>query len=359
MISAREVVQTLAPLNGLFFQIPDLHAYAEKVTSRGTALAIRENSGLSCYILYYDNDPEQVYISMIWTEPSRRGQGLATSLLRQLVRRTTKEIRLEVNPSNPALSLYKCFGFEVLSRTHDRLQLSRQPRIAVMQPYLLPYIGYFHLARASTLFVFYDDVNYITRGWINRNRILLNGVPHTFTVPLSNASQNRLIRDTPLSISPSWLSKFERTMRYAYGKAPQFDAVMPMLAELFARSHQDIGSLAMDSVATVFHHLGLPFEFERASELSPVTRGLEKSERLIRIARDCGFSKYVNALGGKVLYTKEHFQMKGIDLSFIASEPIVYQQFSNEFVPWLSIIDVLMFNEPAEVRALLDRYKLE
>ncbi|MCZ2126839.1 MAG: WbqC family protein [Anaerolineales bacterium] len=230
--------------------------------------------------------------------------------------------------------------------------------IAVMQPYLFPYIGYFHLIDASHLFVFYDDVNYITNGWINRNRILLNGKDFLFTVPISKASQNCLVNETALAINDSWKKKFQQTMRQAYGKAPYFSQVESLVCDAFAQDYDSVSDLAIRSVVNVYQYLNLPFNYVKSSVCSPETKGIGKAERLIAIAKQQGYHSYVNAAGGKALYDKEFFRNHGIELGFIESASVQYKQFSNPFVPSLSIIDVLMFNDPKSVQTLLKSYAI-
>src|SRR5690606_3799363 len=96
-------------------------------------------------------------------------------------------------------------------------------KIAIMQPYLFPYLGYFQLINAVETFVFYDDVNFIKRGWINRNQILVDNKAALFTVPLKKASQNKLINEIDMAIDEKWLSQFFKTIEQNYKNAPYFD----------------------------------------------------------------------------------------------------------------------------------------
>lgn len=236
--------------------------------------------------------------------------------------------------------------------------MRQEKRIAIMQPYVFPYLGYFHLIEASNLFVFYDDVNYITRGWINRNRILLNGKDFLFTIPVSKASQNKLINENTLAINDIWLDKIKRTLSQAYRKAPFFQQVEPLIMSVLSENHRGISDLAICSVVKIYEYLGIPFNYTKSSDCSPETRGLDKADRLIEIVKKQGYKRYVNAPGGVNLYTKEYFEANGVELSFVKSMPIQYTQYSNTFVPWLSIIDILMFNEQTAIKRFLKSYQL-
>lgn len=229
-------------------------------------------------------------------------------------------------------------------------------KVGVMQPYFFPYIGYYQLAHAVDTFVFYDDVNYINRGWINRNRILINGQPTYITVPLKEASQNKLICDIAIDDKRE---KILRSIEMTYRKAPYFaEAIVPITAVL-TRPVAGIAELAMHSVTAVFEYLGVSREFMVSSEHFPETKGLSRAERLIAITKRCGSKHYINAAGGMELYDKEDFRQHDVRLQFLRPELAPYHQFGGEFVPGLSMIDVLMFNSREECLSRLVQYHLE
>lgn len=357
MVEQAEIVFSLAPLNGGYFTIPNLNDYAAKIANLGKSIEHRleHTNKLVSYVLYYDNSPD-IFISMVWTHPEYQGQGYAKGLLRQLIYLTHKDIRLNVHIDNPAVHLYEDLGFVFTEQSGDIRNMCFQKKIAIMQPYVFPYLGYFHLIEASNLFIFYDDVNYITRGWVNRNRILLNGKDFLFTIPISRTSQNKLINETTLAIDDAWRDKFNRTIMQAYRKAPYFSQVAPLITSVFSENYCSVSDLAINSIAKTYSYLGIPFNYTKSSVCSPETKGMDKADRLIEIAKRQGYKRYVNAPGGMNLYNKEYFEANGVELSFVNSEPIQYKQYSNTFVPWLSIIDVLMFNEPIAVKRFLKLY---
>ena len=359
MIGQNEIVSSLAPLNGVYFNIPNLNDYAAKIATLGKSIEHRSEhtNKLVSYVLYYDNNPE-IFISMVWTHPEYQGQGYAKGLLKKLIHSNHKDVRLEVHKDNPAVHLYEDLGFCFTEQSSDICNMCLQKRIAIMQPYVFPYLGYFHLIEASNIFVFYDDVNYITRGWINRNRILLNDKDFLFTIPISKASQNKLINETFSSVDEVWRNKFIRTISQGYRKAPYFSQVESLITSVFSENHRSISDLAISSVAKTYEYLGIPFNYTKSSDCSPETRGLDKADRLIEIAKKQGYKRYVNAPGGVSLYTKEYFEANGIELSFVKSIPIQYTQHSSTFVPWLSIIDILMFNDPTVIKGFLKSYQL-
>ena len=232
-------------------------------------------------------------------------------------------------------------------------------KVAVMQPYFMPYIGYFQMIKSVDTFIFYDDVNFIKQGWINRNRILLNNKDFLFTIPLHNATSFSLIKDTLLNekFYPIWKVKFLQSIAQNYKKAPHFEVVYSLISTVLNTNCQSISELAIESVKMVSGYLNLNTEFYVASERYQ-NKELEREKRLISICKNENATDYINAVGGKELYSKEIFKENGVELQFIASKPIVYKQFKDDFIPWLSIIDVLMFNSVAEVNELLNEYEL-
>ena len=232
------------------------------------------------------------------------------------------------------------------------------PKIAIMQPYVFPYLGYFQLLQAVDTFVFYDDVNFIKRGWINRNRILINGKDKLITFPCQGASQNKLINEVGVDTSDKAFRKLLKSFSMAYANAPYYPTVYPLIEQVLSAKYDSIAELAAASVATIAEHLGLDKVFQYSAQTYPNSQGLPKADRLIHIAKQAGYSHYVNAIGGQAIYEKAYFRSKGVSLYFLAPQLPPYPQFDNEFVPGLSIIDVLMFNSTAQALKMLNAYQL-
>jgi len=218
-------------------------------------------------------------------------------------------------------------------------------KLAIMQPYLFPYIGYFQLINAVDVFVVYDDVAFINRGWVNRNRILVNKTAHYFTVPLSGASQNNLINETDIAaeLYAQFRKKFFATLKTSYGRAPFFCETVNLVEQVFSPAVAGITDLARQGLEAVCAYLDITTRIVPTSTIYANTQ-LKKADRLIDICRAESAEIYINAIGGLELYSTEDFKTRGIDLKFIKSKPFEYRQFGDEFVPWLSIIDVMMFN---------------
>jgi hypothetical protein len=232
-------------------------------------------------------------------------------------------------------------------------------RVAIMQPYVFPYLGYYQLLHAADRFVLYDDVNYIKKGWINRNRILLNGAPYTFTIPVRDVSQNRTIKEHLISADQGWKPKLLANLKHAYAKSPMFGEVYPALEAIFMEAEGSIAELAGRSIRYVADRAGLPVTIHRAGDLS-LGAELKGQERIIAICAHHQAERYINPANGAELYDEARFAQANITLRFLRmNADLTYPQVGvKAHVPALSAIDVLMHCTPAELRALLARYQI-
>lgn len=230
-------------------------------------------------------------------------------------------------------------------------------KLAIMQPYFLPYIGYWQLVNAVDTFVLLDDVNFIKKGYINRNYILLNGKSHLFSIPIEKISQNKLIKDTKLKFNNKDKENFLKTIIMAYKKAPYFSYVYPILEDIIFNDDNDLTSYIKYSIDKVNSYLDIKTEILISSQINK-NNTLKSQDRIIEINKLLNASHYINAIGGQNLYDKSIFKQNDIELYFINTNDIIYKQLTNEFVPNLSIIDVLMFNSESEAQLMLDDYIL-
>lgn len=227
-------------------------------------------------------------------------------------------------------------------------------KLAVMQPYLFPYLGYFQLIRAVDTFVIYDDVNFINRGWINRNNILAQGKAHLFTLELEGASQNKFINEIAVVGNPEKLLK---TIRQSYSKAPHFAVVFPLIEDILNQQDKHLARFLGYQLRQLCDYLGLHPKWHASSTLKK-ENGLRGQDKVLAICEELGATHYINVPGGKSLYDREAFASRGMRLSFIQPKAVSYRQFGNEFVPNLSIIDVMMFNDKEQCARLLEEYEL-
>lgn len=221
-----------------------------------------------------------------------------------------------------------------------------------MQPYFLPYMGYFQLINAVDLFIVYDNIKYTKKGWINRNRLLQNGEDILFSLPLMNDSDSLHIDQRTLApnFNPDTLLN---QFKGAYRHAPYFAATYPLLEQIIHYEDTNLFQFLYYSIIKVCSHLGITTTFKISSNIT-INHTLKNQDKVIALCEAVGASVYVNAIGGIELYSRERFRKNSIDLRFIRSKFFEYSQFGNTFVPWLSIIDVMMFNPLSNVCAYLN-----
>lgn len=227
--------------------------------------------------------------------------------------------------------------------------------IAIMQPYLFPYIGYFQLVNAVDLFVLYDDVTYIRKGWINRNYILDKGRKQLITLQLKGASQNKLINEIEVGNNRKKLLK---TISGSYAKAPHFKAVFPVVELCLKFDEPNLSLFVSNSLKEISNFLGITTKFIVSSNLIKNNK-LKGQDKILHICDLLNADKYINAIGGSALYGTESFKNNHIDLHFMKTSKIVYKQIGNSFVPNLSIIDLLMFCSVDEIHRFLSMYVTE
>lgn len=230
-------------------------------------------------------------------------------------------------------------------------------KLGIMQPYFIPYIGYWQLMNAVDKYVIYDDVNFIKGGWINRNRILVNGKPEYFNVQMKGASPNILINEVKVNTDKVMINKNLRRIEGAYKKAPYYEIVYPMLEKIFQCGKENIVEYIEYSFYVICDYLNIQTEFIISSSLDK-DNGLKGQEKVLAICRQLNATEYYNAIGGKKLYSFETFSRYGVQLRFLETKEIKYKQFGGEFQKDLSIVDVMMFNSREEIKKYMEEYTL-
>lgn len=230
-------------------------------------------------------------------------------------------------------------------------------KVGIMQPYLFPYIGYFQLINAVGTFVILDNVQYINRGWINRNRILINGSDHLFTFSLKQDSRDKIISERYFSDEfNKEKEKFFLKIHGAYAKAPHYQECESLLKNCMEFKSTNVSDFIVYTLQILCSYMGINTNIVLASQILEKTSGGENY--IIDLCRNLNAEMYINPIGGRELYSKENFKNNQIKLYFLKAQKIVYPQFSNQFVECLSILDVLMFNSKEETKLLLERYEL-
>lgn len=225
--------------------------------------------------------------------------------------------------------------------------------VAVMQPYFFPYLGYYQLAHAVDTFIFMSDANFITRGYVNRNSILLNKVPHRFTLPVIDASQNREIREH--FYAPN-RTAFLALLKQAYKNSPYFEDVQGLVQNCL--QHDNVAAANANSVKDVFAYLGIKKGWDESCAITSKA-GLKGESWIHELCSRTSATVYVNAPGGRDLYDSESFAQRGISLLFLEPNLPAYEQRTDQFHAGLSMIDVLMWNSPDRVLEMISSYTVD
>ncbi len=232
-------------------------------------------------------------------------------------------------------------------------------KLAIMQPYLFPYIGYFQLMNAVDEFVVYDNIQYTKKGWINRNRILVNGKDAYLTFPLKKDSDYLDIKDRYLA--DDWVSERKKILNRiieSYRKAPSFEIAYPVIEKIILFEETNLFKFILNSLTVLKEYLAIKTLFPISSQI-PINHELKAEQKVIAICKAKNAAIYINPIGGVDMYSKDEFKKEGIDLRFLKTTEVTYKQFHNDFVPFLSIIDVMMFNTKEETKNFLNHFTLQ
>lgn len=224
-------------------------------------------------------------------------------------------------------------------------------KMAIMQPYFFPYIGYFQLIAAVDLFIVYDNIQYTKKGWINRNRMLQNGKDVMFSLPLKSDSDYLDVCERELSTDFN-RDKLLNQFKGVYQRAPYFAQTFPLVEQIVRYDDINLFRFLHHSIVKTCEHLGITTEIRASSDIN-INHELKNQDKVLALCEAVDANTYVNAIGGIELYSNEAFQSRGIELKFIQSKLFVYPQFGDAFVPWLSIIDVMMFNQHDNIKTCI------
>ena len=227
-------------------------------------------------------------------------------------------------------------------------------KLAIMQPYFFPYIGYFQLIRAVDTFVIYDNIQYSKKGWVNRNRILRQGKEALISIPLKKDSDFLDIRDRRLAAG----FRRERLLNQisdAYRRAPYFAEAFPIVETVLRHDDDNLFRFLYHSIISVCEYLQVDTDIATSSAI-PIDHALRGQDKVLAICEQAAASHYINPIGGVPLYSREDFMHRDIQLQFLRTLPCLYPQMDKPFVPSLSIIDVMMFNSVRKIGHFLNAY---
>lgn len=231
-------------------------------------------------------------------------------------------------------------------------------KVAIMQPYFFPYIGYWQLINAVDTFVVYDNIQFTKKGWFHRNNILINEKKTLFTIPLKKNSDYLDVKDRFLADdSKKQLMKIVSQIEQSYKKSPYFFDVFPFIKDIFLSDEKNLFNYTLNSIFAVCAYLNIKTKIVVSSEIT-IDHTLRSQEKVIALCKNLNASHYLNPIGGVDLYDRTEFNEKGIALHFLQAELIEYPQFKNSFEPYMSIIDIMMFNSKDDIIKMLSKFSL-
>lgn len=233
-------------------------------------------------------------------------------------------------------------------------------KIALMQPYFFPYIGYFQLIKSVDEFIIFDNAQYIRRSWMNRNRILNEHKESAFiNVPVIKAPRETKIKDIQINNDISWQEKMMANQLSYYKNAPNYPFVMKFVEECLTIEENSLCVLNTKLLMKICSLLDIRTEISILSKkFSEIDTASAADEWGVKTSIASNASTYINAIGGMEFYNQQKYLEKGIEIKFLNSKIPTYTQFEKNFVPGLSIIDILMFNDLASISRMLDNYEL-
>ena len=233
-------------------------------------------------------------------------------------------------------------------------------KVAIMQPYFMPYIGYFSLIKHVDQFILFDTPQFIRHGWIERNRILKpNGEPLYIKVSIKKHQRETAINKLVIDNSENWKNKVLAQLMAYRKTAPNYWKVIKLLKEILEYETESIVEFNYLSLRKICDYLNIKTEIKIWSEMNVEIEEVKApDEWALNICKALDIKDYYNAIGGNTFFDKCKYEKAGISINFMETEPTAYKQFSNIFVPYLSIIDVMMFCDKEQINDMIDNINL-
>jgi hypothetical protein len=233
-------------------------------------------------------------------------------------------------------------------------------KLGIMQPYFFPYLGYFALIKHTDKWIFFDTPQYIRHGWVNRNRILKpNAEWQYITIPLIKHSRDTAIKDIGINDSTDWRSLIYRQLEHYKKNAPFYQPTIEIIIKSLDIESSNLSTINIHALKTLCEYLRIKLNYEVFSQMNiSIDSITAPDEWSLKIAKQIKATHYYNPPGGHDFFDRSKFILEGIDLKFLSISEATYSQGNRVFIPGLSIIDVLMFNDVQQVGLFLNNYTL-
>lgn len=233
-------------------------------------------------------------------------------------------------------------------------------KIAIMQPYFFPYIGYFLLINQADKFIFFDTPQYIRRGWVNRNRILKSKTDITYiTVPVKKSSRDTTIMNTEIDYSNNWRETILGQLVFYKKLAPNYNNVIDLVKSLLENKVSTISELNIYTTIEICKYLNIDSSFDTFSQMSiSLPKINEPDEWALYITKELGYQIYLNPPGGISFFDVNKYTRENIELQFLKATLEPYIQKIGHFESGLSILDIMMFNSEKEIKSMLNNFEV-
>lgn len=233
-------------------------------------------------------------------------------------------------------------------------------KLAIMQPYFFPYVGYYSLIKNTDKFIIFDTVQFIRHGWIERNRILKpNEGWQYIQVPLVKHNREVLINELEIRNSEPWREKLKAQLQHYKKRAPYYAECMDVIDACISLQTDSIVDLNEHILDVTCQYFGINFDCQIFSKMDLVIDEVkEADEWALNISKAMGVNEYINPPGGKEFFNREKYLQKDIELTFLGNNVQQYKQRRETFEPGLSIIDLMMFNDVSSINAMIDDTKI-
>lgn len=357
----------------------ELKAYSEKICRFADCVLARLGGHIVGLSATYCNDlvTRRAFLTLIAVVKDHRRCGLATKLLNETFRaaksKGMKRLILETSVHNEsAVSFYTKSGFHILNEKRQEvpdaifmeydLEKNDTMKLAIMQPYLFPYIGYFQLIGYADKWVVFDNTQYISKGWINRNRMLHPDIKKEwqyFTVPTKKHSRETRIYEVHIHNNVDWRSDILAKLSSYKKKAPFYQDTIHFVKECLENNHETLSEFVTATIKNTCEYLNIPFNFSVFSKIHFDKSKVEHAGQwALEIAHDMNADEYINPTGGFRIFKENEFEEKQIKLRFLKPKLTDYVQRRGGFVPGLSIIDVMMWNDKDTISKMIKDFDI-
>lgn len=216
-----------------------------------------------------------------------------------------------------------------------------------MQPYFFPYIGYWQLMEKVDQWIIFDDIQFINKGWINRNRILHPNIEKDWqyiTLPLAKKNQKDKICEISIDNQKNWFDEMLGKMSHYAKKTSYYNSTVDLFKQCVDEDGIYLSDLLIKTIHVIAKVLNIKAKIRVQSEMKLNLKEVDHpGQWALRICEIIGAKEYINPISGQKLFNKDEYRSSGIELRFFQTEEHVYNQKRNKFVPKLSIIDSLMW----------------